>query len=171
MIDEAKQEADTFKGNLKNSITDGELTYIGLLGELVCKSANWEFKGPSTFDYDVVLFGSTWDVKTKRRSVLPQIDYSVSVPDLNQRQSCDYYIFASIAEDKGVGHVVGYYPSDMYWRDSTIITRRSIDGSNGFQPKATTHNMHIADLYSPLEILPHDSVHAKSSVNKLGNPS
>ena len=164
MMKEAVEEADTFKDKLSNSIMGGAMTHIGILGELVCKSVNWEVKGPSTFDYDITLFGSTWDVKTKHRNVYPKLDYSVSVADLTNRQACDYYVFVSLCRKKGYAHVVGYYPSDMYWRDSALITRTTVDGSNGFKPRTTTHNMMIGDLYSPQELLPNDGIYNQSKV-------
>ena len=152
MIADAKEEADTFKDNLKNSAVNGELTYIGLLGEMLCKTAIWKFKGPSTYDYDVTLNGSKWDVKSKRRSVLPRMDYSVSVCNLNGRQKCDYYIFTSVCLGKMVGHVLGYYPSDLFWRDCAMINKRGGDGDNGFSALATTYNMFVGDLYSATEL-------------------
>lgn len=152
MIAEAKAEADEFKDGLTNSILKGELTYLGILGEMICKAAIWGFKGPSTFDYDMTLLGSKWDTKSKRRSVSPRTDYSVSVANLNGKQKCDYYIFTSICLKKMEGHILGYYPSDLFWRDCTIINRASGDGDNGFSARETQYNMLAADLFCPTEL-------------------
>ena len=72
------------------------------------------------------------DVKTKRTSVKPKLDYDCSISNWNTKQQCDYYIFCRIKNDFSVGWILGYYDKDQYLEDSIFMKRGTIDKSNGY---------------------------------------
>lgn len=133
-------------GVLKGSFTKGAGNIYGAMGELiVSKYLNRPIE--STYNYDIVLSdGKKVDVKTKRTSVKPKLDYDCSISNWNTKQQCDYYIFCRIKNDFSVGWILGYYDKDQYLEDSIFMKRGTIDKSNGYVVKSDCYNLKISSL-------------------------
>lgn len=95
-----------------NSITKGERNVLGMLGEIcyvmmmsrIMDRSQIKFlPNPDNpnYDYDVKIYNSTFDVKTKQRTVQPRMDYDASIAAYSKdQQKCDYYAFTSITVSK-----------------------------------------------------------------------
>ena len=82
-------------GNIKNSITKGRGNYAGRLGELaLAKHLGVEVEDSK--DYDIIYEGKKIEVKTKRRAVKPQPDYTVNIAATSLHQKPDTYAFLSL---------------------------------------------------------------------------
>ena len=82
-------------GRIKNSITRGRGNYAGRLGELaLAKHLGVEVEDSK--DYDIIHDGKKIEVKTKRRAVKPQPDYTVNIAATSLHQKPDAYAFLSL---------------------------------------------------------------------------
>ena len=82
-------------GRIKNSITRGRGNYAGRLGELaLAKHLGVEVEDSK--DYDIIYEGKKIEVKTKRRAVKPQPDYTVNIAATSLHQKPDTYAFLSL---------------------------------------------------------------------------
>jgi len=82
-------------GRIKNSITRGRGNYAGRLGELaLAKHLGVEVEDSK--DYDIIYEGKKIEVKTKRRAVKPQPDYTVNIAATSLHQKPDAYAFLSL---------------------------------------------------------------------------
>ena len=82
-------------GSIKNSITRGRGNYAGRLGELaLAKHLGVEVEDSK--DYDIIYEGKKIEVKTKRRAVKPQPDYTVNIAATSLHQKPDTYAFLSL---------------------------------------------------------------------------
>lgn len=133
-------------GGLRNSITKGQGNLAGFLGEVVvARVTNSEHK--NTYDYDLVSpSGLKVDVKTKRTGYPPKDYYSCSVAAFNVKQKCDVYCFVRVKNDMSKVWVLGYYPKDKYFQDSTFHKKGELDPDNNFTFKADCYNLPISRL-------------------------
>jgi predicted DNA-binding protein len=109
-IEEAKKlyEFD----ELNNSITKGKSNIFGALGEIIVRDYFIENKFKvnftSTYDYDMIINNYKVDVKTKKTTVKPKVNYNCSISNSNIKQKTDYYFFVRITEDLKTGYLLGY---------------------------------------------------------------
>jgi len=144
-------------GILKNSITNGEGNLAGFIGEgLVfeylmnnAEMVSWE----NTFEYDLILNKDIRiDVKTKRTSVKPKINYDCSVV-ANKRQDCDVYVFTRVKNDFSVGWLLGYLPAKEYFEVANFMEKGTIDPSNGWKVSKDCYNIPIDELRNINELI------------------
>lgn len=140
-------------GRLNNSITCGNGSVSGFLGEII--TANLlGVKNSNTYDYDLITrYGKKVDVKTKRTTVVPKITYDCSVADFNTKQQCDIYVFVRIRSDLSEGWVLGYKYKQTYFDSSVFMKEGQIDHSNGFIVRADCYNLPIHKLDNIEELM------------------
>jgi|TARA_B110000285_G_scaffold178934_1_gene201385 hypothetical protein len=152
-------------GVLKGSFTKGSGNLYGAMGEIMV-SQYLSRPIESTYDYDIVLSdGSKIDVKTKRTTVEPKLNYDCSISNWNTKQQCDYYVFCRVKTDFTAGWILGYYNKNKYFEDSIFLKKGTVDKSNGYTVKSDCYNLKI-NLLSPLEELMHKEVIAQSKNQK-----
>jgi len=143
-------------GELKNSITAGDGNICGFVGEF-CAQALMGGIIENTRDYDLVIDGLKYDVKTKRCTSEPQPHYDCSVAAYNTVQKCDRYVFVRIEQDKktkrwGRAWVLGWYDKEEYYEYARFLQKGQKDGDNWFTVKADCFNIAIEDLFDVREL-------------------
>ena len=145
MVNKARAKA-TEMGRLNNSITGGQGSVAGFLGEEVARLIMGGSE-ENTYDYDLKLDnGYTVDVKTKRTTVPPKRYYECSVAELNTKQKCDYYAFVRVYKDLHTAWFLGVYPKSAYYKDATYLKKGDVDPSNNFTVKSNCYNLPISAL-------------------------
>ena len=147
-------------GELKNSIMNGKGNFIGFVGEAAVKSF---FNIPlntdqNTYDYDIILENHPIDVKSKKTSVVPSLNFECSVAAYNTKQKCKYYLFTRVyhPKDKRLPvsvYLMGYYPKELYYKNARFLKKGQIDGTNGFVVRDDCFNMYYQDLYPIKELV------------------
>lgn len=155
MLARAKAKADEL-GTLRNSIRRGGGNLAGFLGEEIVTLAFPDAENQNTYQHDVKMGGTTFEVKSKDRTVDPRLDYEASVANFNTSQRADYYVFCSIFRDKASGeythgHVIGMIPKSEYKEKATFLRKGDIDPSNGWVVSADCYNLRYEDLARFLE--------------------
>jgi hypothetical protein len=141
----AKIRAKNQRAN-KNSFERGKGNFVGYVGEYAVK----KFLGlpfePSTKDYDFILDGKRYEVKTKKTKyeVLPH--YEGSVDTHSAKQDCDYYLFCRAivtVPDAGIDQVFafGYFPKKSYMKKAKFRKKGERDESNGWTVKKDCFNL------------------------------
>jgi len=148
-------------GVLKTSITGGEGNLAGFIGEGLVHQylldnggiVSWE----NTYEYDMILNGEIRiDVKSKRTSVKPKLNYECSVKD-GKRQDCDIYVFTRVKNDFSVGWLLGYMPAKEYFEVANFMEKGTIDPSNGWKVSKDCYNLPIDELRNMNELTTEDS--------------
>ena len=147
MINKAKAKANQM-GTIKNSITKGQGNIAGFIGEEIVLNYLNE-KDNNSYDYDLILKdGRKVDVKTKRTTVKPRINYDCSVAAFNTKQKCDVYIFCRILNDMSKGWILGYKDKEDYFNEARFMKKNEIDPANNFRVRADCYNVAIEDFES-----------------------
>jgi hypothetical protein len=85
---------------LKNSIKNGEGTYLGSVGEIVLiehyKNKGVKFVDGQKYDYDFIINDFKIDVKTQSIKYKPKPNFTCHIPNFNIKQDCDFYAFMFI---------------------------------------------------------------------------
>lgn len=123
-------------GSLRGSILNGQGNEAGFLGELAVHRyfGYLDSRRNNTFNHDLILGGFRFDVKTKRRKVLPKPEYYGTVPAY-QNQDCQGYIFTSVQyEDKIPIKVTlcGWLGKSSFLRDSVFFKKGDVNPENGW---------------------------------------
>jgi len=120
------------KLNRTTFVADGGGQYVGFIGEtcfaIFLEKLNLKYSatGKEVFDYDFVVSGLTFDVKTKSANRVAKPYYHAHVSDTQKHFNCDYYVFASVAMEDGVGvqcDLVGWIRKSDYWNICRPMTR------------------------------------------------
>lgn len=149
MIARAQFKADEM-GELRNSIRRGQGNLAGFLGEEVVLSAWGGSSSHNTYQHDIEFEGTTFEVKTKDRTVRPRIDYEASVANYNARQKADFYVFTSLLRvglEYKTGFIIGIYSKADYITYSTFLKKGDVDPSNGWVVSADCYNLRYSDLH------------------------
>lgn len=102
MLAEAQALANNIP-RLNNSITAGQGTLAGCLGEIATRDYFNQFgfgaQIEGDYQFDISLRdGTKIEVKTKRCTSVPKPEYECSVANYNQRQACDFYVFTRVSQ-------------------------------------------------------------------------
>jgi hypothetical protein len=85
---------------LKNSIKNGEGTYLGSVGEVVLIdyyiNKGVKFEDGQNYDYDFKINDFKIDVKTQSMKYKPKPNFTCHIPNFNIKQDCDFYAFMFI---------------------------------------------------------------------------
>lgn len=144
--DQIKRASELYGfGALKNSITKGESNLYGAVGEIVvfdyCKNSGRRVSHKSTTDYDMIINGNKFDIKTKKTTVPPLSGFNCSVAAFNTTQKCDHYLFVRVMEDYSEAWLLGYIPKGEFFKRATFNRKGQPD------PKFPAWNFR-ADCYN-----------------------
>jgi hypothetical protein len=85
---------------LKNSLRNGEGTYLGSVGEVVLIdyyiNKGVKFEDGQNYDYDFKINDYKIDVKTQSLKYKPKPNFTCHIPNFNIKQDCDFYAFMFI---------------------------------------------------------------------------
>tara|TARA_B110001454_G_scaffold178774_1_gene171716 strand:+ start:1088 stop:1651 length:564 start_codon:yes stop_codon:yes gene_type:complete len=160
-------------GQLKDSITKGKGNAAGYLGEISIANhikaniVSCEV-GRAKYDRDLIKYKGesecSFEVKTKRRSVKPKLNYDASVAKTSKHQNPDYYLFLSIYFKwfKGAPPnrtyfrplsvwFCGFMERDEYFKKATLWKRGDVDKSNDFTTKVDMYNLPYSELIDSKE--------------------
>ena len=149
-------------GQLKNSITKGGGNVAACLGEDAVKTylSGSYSRGKNKKDYDMVVNKKKIEVKTKRRTVKPKLNYEVSVAQTSRHQKPDIYVFTSVTykQEKPFEVVIlGYLEYDQFIESATFVPKNKLDTSNGFKCHANMYNLthdQLKPINELLNVLP-----------------
>jgi len=138
MIKNAKDKANDL-GCLNNSIRGGKGNFVGFLGEEIVKKY-LKIGDGNTYQFDLVYHNKKLEVKSKERSVPPQITYNATVAKFNIKQDCDYYVFTSILKDNSSGWICGIIPKQEFY-DKAVFNKKDEKETNIFSFKSDCYNL------------------------------
>jgi hypothetical protein len=144
-------------GAIKNSIMKGGGNFTGYVGEYAVKSFFGQPLEFETFDYDMILNGKKYDVKSKRTTVIPQMFHDGSVCEKNVTQKCDYYLFVRVYWPKEIQlplscFMMSYYPSKQYISEAKVWKKGQLDSKNNYIVKEDCRNI-LYDKMLPISEL------------------
>ena len=137
---------------------------VGALGELIAidylTRIGVDVEDAPTTTYDLITPFGTIDVKTKERRVAPRHDYSCTVADYSlDHQRPAWYLFVSLESTGGTGigrftcgWVLGTIDRVRFEVIAQEWTPDDRDGTNGWVPTITCHNVLVSDLRPPREL-------------------
>ena len=107
-----------------------------------------------TYDHDLIVAGRTVDVKTKERTVAPELHYDCTVPDYNREfQQPEVYLFVSLLTDRSEGcsrfvrgWVLGSIAAVKFDRIAERWTPQQTDLTNGWRPTIACRNVKVSAL-------------------------
>lgn len=137
-------------GELKNSIRKGEGNLAGFLGEEVVLAAFPRAVRDNSYQHDILLNGSKFEVKTKDRTVPPRSFFEASIANHNPNQRTDYYIFVSLLRENDQyvkGYITGYIPRKTYFQKADFLTEGEEDPSNGWVVLTDCYNLRYDKLH------------------------
>lgn len=137
-------------GLLKNSITKGKGSPHGFLGEILVAEALGA-RHENCLDWDLVTqCGITIDVKTKRCTTTPLLNYECSIAEYNPDQNCQYYVFTRILKNFKKAWILGGISKKDYFDKAVRREKGQRDPNDtpgvGFDFKASCYNFAIKDL-------------------------
>ena len=139
------QYKSSIMGSLNNSITSGEGNVAGFIGEYIVADYI-DAEVVDTYDYDLLKKDIRIDVKTKRCTSPPKLNYDCSICGLNPNQKCDEYWFVRILNDYSKAWILGWYPKKEYIEDARLYKKGDIDGKFTFHTDA--YNIPISKLFT-----------------------
>lgn len=144
-------------GELKNSITKGQGNLAACLGEDAVKYylKGRYVQGKDKYNHDLIVKKKRIEVKTKRRTVFPKIDYEVSVAQTSKHQKPDIYVFTSVTyknEKPFEVVILGYLPFDEFLEKAAFVPKNKIDKTNWFKCHANMYNL-THDQLKPIKEL------------------
>ena len=144
MLIDAREKAIEM-GTLRGSMMKGDRNLIGFLGEAaVQKVIGGDFH--NTYDYDIMTpSGKTVDVKSKKTSYPPKDYYACNIFTANEKQACDYLVFAHVLKNLEKAWVVGFYEKKEFLKDCTFIPKGHV-ADNGLEFKRDNFEMKISQL-------------------------
>ena len=150
MVDSAKKKAKIM-GSINNSILKGRGNFAGFLGEeavasyITANIISFD-EGENKYGHDLNKNGKRIEVKTKRRTVKPRLNYDVSVAATSKHH---VYIFTSIQFDGNEPKkiwIIGQKDRDAYFKEARFIKKGEPEGDNGFIARIDMYNMVTTEL-------------------------
>jgi|TARA_R110000751_G_scaffold12185_4_gene41944 hypothetical protein len=133
-------------GHINNSITRGGGNLAGFIGEYVAQEV-YGGELDNTYTYDLLLSdGRRMDVKTKRTSVEPKMDYMCTVSASQIKYDCDGYIFARVLNSYSTCWILGHISKSDFLDKSTFHEKGSKD-------EGTTYTYRVDSYDVPISIL------------------
>jgi hypothetical protein len=144
---------------LNHSFKGEEANRVGCIGEAVVLNEYEQSMSKNTFNYDVVLNGKTFEVKTKSRSGnIPKLTYEGSVSNHNTSQQTDFYLFTSLScQDRSdvttalTGYIMGYITPQEFYNKCVFVPvgGLGINNTNNYKGNFAGHNILYSSLRSP----------------------
>jgi hypothetical protein len=137
--------------------------YVGLLGEIAihkihgisvddCLRRRTLYKSDEGFDIDI--FGGTYDIKTLRTAIPPQIYYRYNVnATCKEKYKNKGYIFNSLLKDESTLFSVGFLPKELFYEKAILhkVGDVSKTGNNFVFPNES-YDIGINEL-EPIELM------------------
>jgi hypothetical protein len=136
-------------GVLNNSIRKGEGNLAGFLGELSFLKAFPKTQKIDSYNFDIKVGNYSVEIKTKDRTVPPQLYYEASIANYNTRQKADYYVFISLLrEGKSYkkAFIMGFIEPNEYMGKSIFLKKGQVDPSNNWTVNADCWNLPYSKL-------------------------
>jgi hypothetical protein len=158
--DRAQSRADATP-ELRRSMRGSEGNEVGAMGEMVAMRyldmVKVMYLDEGKVNHDLRTAHGTMDVKTKERTVVPQLNYDCTVPDYNgDVQKPDWYLFVSLLSDGSEGcrrfkrgWVLGTIARADFYAQATLWKPQNVDLSNGWKPTITCRNVPVSALRPP----------------------
>jgi hypothetical protein len=144
LLDSRKKGAEL--GHIRNSITQGGGNLAGFIGEYVSQSV-YGGELDNTYTYDLLLSdGRRMDVKTKRTSVEPKMDYKCTVSASQIDYDCDGYIFTRVLNSYSTCWVLGHISKADFLDKSTFHEK-------GTKDKGTRYTYRVDSYDVPISVL------------------
>ena len=146
---------------LRRSMRGAAGNEVGAMGELVAMryldAQDVLYLDEGKVNHDLRTRHGTMDVKTKERTVVPQLHYDCTVPDyVGDAQKPDWYLFVSLLSDKSRGcgrfkrgWVLGTIRREVFYESATEWKPGATDVSNGWEPTIRCWNVPVSALRSP----------------------
>jgi len=144
-------------GSLNNSIRKGGGNFAGYIGQMyVAKYLG--IKEVDTYNHDLEYKDMTLEVKSKQRTVDPDLSYDASIAKTSMHQNPDVYIFTSVKIPKNTDDVesisiCGWMSKKEYFDQATFYKKGDIDPSNGWKVSLDCYNLPYSKLYSMEKLL------------------
>jgi len=141
-------------GALRESITKGAGNVAGFIGELAVYDLMGGIYRP-TFNYDIVVSGKKYDIKTKRCTSTPLLNYECSIAGSNPNQKCDFYIFTRVLENYKTCWILGYISKEDFFKNARFCRRGDVDEKShmNWRFKADCYNLEIKELADITELI------------------
>lgn len=152
------------KETLNKSMRGRQANLIGTLGEIITheylNNINIKTEFDLQYNHDLMLDDIlTADVKTKERTVPPQLHYDCTIPEYNHHvQRPDIFIFVSLQSNKKIkeikrfhtAYLLGYTTMRYLENNAKHWTPEMIDTSNNWTPTIPCFNI-IVEQLSPIQ--------------------
>lgn len=138
-------------GVLRNSITNGESNYWGMLGEELVATVLGA-RLVDTPDYDVLTPGNVKvEVKSKKTGdvAAPKWFFECSVCEHNVRQRCDAYLFVRLSTRANKAWVCGWLPRAKFFKEARYFKAGDTDARNNYRVHASCYNVNVSQLCAP----------------------
>lgn len=137
------------------TLVGGEGNRSGTAGELIVHAAfpflrhdndnpNWDFVDVGS--------GVKIDVKSKGNSYRPKIEFDCTIPEYQDFQSCDIYIFTRVSKDESVGWINGWIPKKLFLEKATV-RERGTDYNNAGRRSVGNHKVVLVSDLFPIDTL------------------
>ena len=150
MLAAAQAEANRI-GVLRNSIRQGAGNLVGCIGEQAFLHLFPMAVSDNTYQHDVRIGDMTFEVKTKDRTVAPELDYDASIANTNATQNAEYYAFFSVYRNKNTNQYMraffcGFMKTEEYFSKARFMTAGTIDPRNNFRVRTDCWNVPYSEL-------------------------
>jgi len=138
-------------GRLTTSFTKGRGNMTGFLGEVAFEKTypQFDYVGGNSFTHDYELNGLTVDVKAKRCTSRPMLNYNASVVETKfSKFQADIYFFMRVHENLQKVWLCGWCPKKTIIHKNRFAKKGDVD-ADGFRFKADGYNIEIKKTRRP----------------------
>lgn len=138
-------------GQLRSSFTNGRGNMTGFLGEVAFENTfkQFDYVGDSSYTHDYVYKGLSIDVKAKRCTSRPMLNYNASVVKTKYSKfEADIYFFMRVHENLQKVWLCGWSPKNSIIAKKRFNPKGSCDES-GFKFRADGYNIPIGKTRRP----------------------
>lgn len=116
MLAFAKEKARKMGVLNQHSMMKGERNIEGILGELAALKFLPQTIATDNYDNDLRIGKLTIDVKTKRLTNKPRLEYDCTVYGYNPNQNCHLYLFAGVKADHSKVWLSGFLAKHIFYQ-------------------------------------------------------
>ena len=135
-------------GVIANSITGGEGNLAGFVAEeTLVQLIPDAFLIDGNPNFDIVIGNDlTFDVKTKRTTVIPRANYECSIATTSLHQNCDGDVFCRYVVNSNCLYLCGWIGQQAYFDSSKFLKKGDVVDNNNFTVKQDCYNLPIGSL-------------------------
>ena len=124
----AKSLSKEIPMDIKHSILNGGGIFLGCLGEAICIEKLGAKHVPS-YNFDISIDGIAYEVKTKKCSTPPEIDFDATVFDASSHQSAPNYIFIRIYKSLTKAWIIGKISKEEFFQKRYFLPKGNDEGN------------------------------------------